>query len=71
MQRQITYPDIVVILDELRVSKQTPLQHGLQQSQVDHVEKQQSQNGQVHDDGYLNGQMQFISTDLKLHNFKC
>lgn len=48
-----TYPDIVVALDELRVSKQTPLQHGLQESQVDHVEQQQAQDGEVHDDGKL------------------
>lgn len=51
-----TYPNIVVILDKLRVSKQTPLQHGLQESQVDHVEQQQPQNGEVHYDGNLNVQ---------------
>lgn len=48
-----TYPDVVVILDKLRVSEQAPLQHGLQQSQVDHVEEQQPQDGQIHDDGKL------------------
>lgn len=49
-----TNPAIVVTLDKLRVSKQTPLQHGLQESQVDHVEQQQAQNGEVHYDGNLN-----------------
>ena len=51
-----TYPNnnIIVTLDELRVSKQTPLQYGLQESQVDHVEQQQAQNGEVHYDGDLN-----------------
>ena len=48
-----TYPDIIVALDELRVSEQTPLQYGLQESQVDHVEQQQSQDGEVHYDGEL------------------
>lgn len=48
-----TYPDIVVILDKLRVSEQASLQHGLQQSQVDHVEEQQAQDGEIHDDGKL------------------
>lgn len=56
-----TYPDVIFVLDQLRVPKQTPLQHGLQEGQVDHVEQQQSQNGQVHDDGHLNGQKRFIS----------
>lgn len=55
-----TYPNVVVILDKLRVSEQAPLQHGLQESQVDHVEQQQPQNGQVHYDGYLNVQEDFI-----------
>lgn len=50
---RITYPNVIVALDELRVSKQTPLQHGLQESQVDHVEQQHAQNGEVHDDGNL------------------
>lgn len=50
-----TYPNnnIIITLDELRVSKQTPLQDGLQESQVDHVEQQQAQNGEVHYDGNL------------------
>lgn len=48
-----TYPDVVVILNKLRVSEQTSLQHGLQQGQVDHVEQQQAQDGQIHDDGEL------------------
>ncbi len=48
-----TYPDISVTLNELRVSKETPLQHGLQESQVDHVKQQQAQNGEVHYDGEL------------------
>lgn len=48
-----TYPDIVVILDKLRVSEQASLQHGLQESQVDHVEEQQAQDGEIHDDGKL------------------
>lgn len=45
-----TYPDLVVTLDKLWVSKQTPLQYGLQESQVDHVEQQQPQNGQINYD---------------------
>lgn len=54
-----TYPDVVVILNELRVSEQAPLQHGLQQGQVDHVEQQQAQDGQVHDDGELEERHKF------------
>lgn len=41
------------------MSKQTSLQHGLQQSQVDHVEQQQAQNGEVHYDGNLNAQSDY------------
>lgn len=48
-----TYPNVIIALDKLWVSKQTPLQHGLQESQVDHVEQQQAQNGEVHYDGKL------------------
>lgn len=48
-----TYPNVIVALYKLRVPKQAPLQHGLQESQVDHVEQQQTQNGQVHYDGKL------------------
>lgn len=49
----ITYPNIIVTLNELRVTKQTSFQDGLQERQVDHVEKQQAQNGQVDDDSDL------------------
>lgn len=55
-----TYPDIVVILDELRVSEQTSLQNGLQQSQVDHVEEQQAEDREVHDDGKLKEKQQLL-----------
>lgn len=51
-----TYPDIIVILNKLGVSKQASLQHGLEEGQVDHVEKQQPQNGEVHNDGNLHVQ---------------
>lgn len=53
--KRLLVPDIVIILDKLRVSEQASLQHGLQQSQVDHVEEQQAQDGEIHDDGKLNG----------------
>lgn len=56
-----TYPDIIVILDELRVSEQTALQHGLQQSQVDHVEEQQTEDREVHDDGKLKERQQLLT----------
>lgn len=52
--KRSTYPNIIITLDELRVSKQTPLQYGLKESQVDHVEQKQAQNGEIHDDGKLN-----------------
>lgn len=48
-----TYPNIIVILNKLGVSKQASLQHGLEEGQVDHVEKQEPQNGEVHNDGNL------------------
>lgn len=51
-----TYPNIIVILNKLGVSKQASLQHGLEEGQVDHVEKQQPQNGEVHNDGNLHVQ---------------
>lgn len=56
-----TYPDIVVILDKLRVSEQTSLQNGLQQSQVDHVEEQQAEDREVHDDGKLKEKQQLLT----------
>lgn len=76
-----TYPNIVVILDKLRVSEQASLQHGLQQSQVDHVEEQQAQDGEIHDDGKLKekqylmdiiimghfGTLSHLSTTLSVH----
>lgn len=59
-----TYPDIVIILDKLRVSEQASLQHGLQQSQVDHVEEQQAQDGEIHDDGKLKEKEQSLTIRL-------
>lgn len=50
-----TYPDIVIILYELRMSEQTPLQHGLHHSQVHHVEEEEAQDGQVDDNRHLQG----------------
>lgn len=60
-----TYPDIVVILDKLRVSEQASLQHGLQQSQVDHVEEQQAQDGEIHDDGKLKENQYFMDIIIR------
>lgn len=51
-----TYPNVIIILNKLGVSKQASLQHGLEEGQVEHVEQQQPQNGEVYNDGNLHVQ---------------
>lgn len=50
----LVVPNIVIILYELRMSKQTPLQHWLHHGQVHHVEEEEAQDGQVDDNRHLN-----------------
>lgn len=48
-----THPNVFITLYELWMSKETPLQDGLHQGEVHHVQQKQPQNGQVYDDCHL------------------
>lgn len=61
-----THPNVVVALHQLRVAKQTPLQYGLHQSEIHHVQEQKAQNGEVN----YNGDLEEIANKLRLFQAK-